>query len=152
MSTFYLNQQTQPTPNTCACTCLAMILNEPVPWVVKQFHERYYRGNTRLDTIMDGLYLEYEVPSPFCRRPMAEYAPGAYLLSVPSLRTRGGFHYILLEMAEDARQYRILDPNIGRDVPFYTTPDDDREHAVPLVSWEVHAFFPLASLKARALH
>lgn len=152
MSAFYLVHQKQPNGETCACTCLAMLSGNMAQKIIDGFHQRYFYDDMSMADILAKMELEYEQWNVFDRRPVNEYPPGATLCSVPSLTRRGGLHYILIEVSEDRGLYRILDPQMGTDNPYYATEADSSSLAAPLISWEVHAHFPLESLKARRLH
>lgn len=152
MSNFYLAHQRQPNKETCACTCVAMLAGHMAQKVIDGFHQRYFYDSLSMADILSEMELTYEIWSPFDKRDIAQYPPGAALCSVPSLTRRGGLHYILIEKSEDNSLYRILDPQMGNDGPYYATEADPSSWAAPLVSWEVHAFFPLENLKARSLH
>jgi len=152
MSDFYLVHQKQPNGETCACTCVAMLSGATAQKVIDGFHQKYFYDDVSMEVILAEMEFAYEIWSPFDKRPIHEYPPGAALCSVPSLTRRGGLHYVLIEKSEDNTLYRVLDPQMGNGCPYYATEADPSSLAAPLISWEVHAFFPLDNLKARRLH
>lgn len=109
-----LNHRTQPTPDTCGCASLAMVLDMDVNILVDQIHHDYISGELWFDEVLDGMCVEYKYMFPNCN---TMRLGKVYIASVPSLNIPDSTHAIVI----DARkEFRILDPNKGREgVKFY---------------------------------
>lgn len=128
--------QTQPLPDACACTCLAMLSGQPAATIIDSYHAGYRDGSMSVFEIMDKLGI------------CAEYAEGhtlhpgnLYLLYVASLNLRGVLHQVIADMREGSLV--IFDPNKGRAGKSYyyvgheQLPPDPL--AVQLTDWGVDA-------------
>lgn len=111
--------QQQPTSNTCASTCIAMLLNTPVEDVVKDFHDKYMRLETGVHQYLTDNGLNVECLT--CEHRQAQWG-NLYLLTVASLNTKGLLHYIILDVRIEGAVI-IYDPNMGKNDKDYYVSD-----------------------------
>lgn len=109
--------QMQPTDDTCASACLAMIINEPVEKVIEEFHKDFFCHETSPS--------EYLTQKLIRNRQLLAcdlniFAGHTYLTTVPSLNYPGLNHYILIQQRRD--HYNVFDPNMGRAGKKYYIP------------------------------
>lgn len=132
-----IQHQTQPTGNTCVCTCIAMLTGKPAQEVVDKWHDLYYSHHEPLMDILEeeGLRVEchYSAGSP-------RILPGKlYMLTVPSLNVEGSLHQVLVDWRDEAVGPVCLDPAKGLpDRKYYTLSEDewdDVTEARLLTSW-----------------
>lgn len=117
-----ITHQTQPSDDTCASACIAMILGIPVEEVIEEFHEDFFNRDINVSEYltMKGvrnkqlLALNDDI-----------YTGRIYLLTVPSLNFPGLMHYMLMEVHEN--YYTLHDPNWGRE---------GKKHYIPS-EWEL---------------
>lgn len=134
-----LKHQTQPTAMSCVCTCLAMLMDEPVIDVVSKYHEDYFNKQTLdMDEILrnEGFIFKHELAGR-----VQTLMPGAiYVLTVASLNIKGGLHQVLVDYRDPAQPV-ALDPAKGYpDRKYYTVDQheaDDKDNAFLLFSWIV---------------
>ena len=134
-----IKHQTQPTPMGCVCTCLAMLMDEPVQDVIDAYHKAYFD-----DQSMDVHDILRENGFTFTHEKAGRVQtllPGTvYLLTVASLNIPGGLHQILVDYREPVMP-RVLDPAKGYSNRKYYTFDtaevDDIKEAFELFSWIV---------------
>lgn len=132
-----LKHQTQPTPMSCVCTCLAMLLEEPAKDVIAKYHEAYFDKQTiEVHDILreNGFIFKHELAGR-----VQTLMPGAiYMLTVASLNIPGGLHQILVDY-RDVAGPRVLDPAKGYGKRKYYTLDhneaDENPQAFLLFSW-----------------
>lgn len=139
MFDYKLVHQTQPTPMSCVCTCIAMLMGEDAQSVIDRYHEKYY-----VERSMDVGDILAEQAFIF-RQEMAGTVltlyPGAvYLLTVASLNIPGSLHQILVDYRDTAGPV-VLDPAKGYGKRKYYTSDqteaDEVSNAFLLFSWIV---------------
>lgn len=134
-----MKHQTQPTPMSCVCTCLAMLMNQPAQDVIDAYHTAYFD-----DQVLDVHDILRENKFTFTHEMAGRVQtllPGAvYLLTVASLNIPGGLHQILVDYREQ-NMPRVLDPAKGYSNRKYYTFDtaevDDVKEAFELFSWIV---------------
>lgn len=134
-----LTQQTQPTPMSCVCTCLAMLMDEPANEVISVYHESYFeKQNIEVHDILreKGFIFTHELAGT-----VQTLLPGAiYMLTVASLNIPGGLHQILVDYRDPAHPV-ALDPAKGyANRKFYTCDSieaDENSDAFLLFSWIV---------------
>lgn len=134
-----LIHQTQPTGDTCVCTCLAMLFGRPATEVIETYHHSYYREQI-LD-VDDILRIESYVFTHELAGRVQTLLPGAvFMLTVPSLNIKGGLHQILVDYRDPERP-QALDPAKGYPGRMYYTIDsieaDEEDNAFLLFSWIV---------------
>ncbi len=129
--------QTQPSENSCVCTCLAMLMGKPAADVVAKWHTKYYMEHETLLEI-----LEEEGFRVHCH-----YAAGAarlvegklYLITVPSLNIEGSFHQVIVDWRDRSKPGVCYDPAKGLEGRKYYTLDmdewDEVDAARLLTSW-----------------
>ena len=134
-----MKEQTQPDGQTCVCTCLAMLMDEPAKEVVAKYHELYYvhQNMDVADILAENAFIFRRELAGTVQRLM----PGAvYLLTVASLNIPGGLHQIAVDF-RDAAAPRVLDPAKGYTGRKYYTFDtieaDEIPNAFVLFSWIV---------------
>lgn len=120
-----ITHQTQPTKFSCAHTCLAMLLGEPVDKVRKVLGDNDCGLSDReIHAALDRfqfLWNHFVYPTMI--------VAGTYLLAVPSLNNLGGSHCIVVQR-DDCGMFKVFDPNKGREgVKVY------EEDGSNLVSW-----------------
>lgn len=133
---------TQPTQDTCASTCIAMITGIPVDIVIQEFHAKYMNHHLSVQS-----YLRHKgynaSPTHVPLFPAALQRGKASVLIVPSLDSEGTFHSVIADgISSESGPMRILDPSKGRLGDRYYTGDPreaeaNPEQAVMLVSWIV---------------
>ena len=117
-----INHQIQPTWDSCVSACIAMISDRLVEEVTEEFHELYIDQKIEVD--------EYLHRKGIKCRPLvsvnAEFMLGRfYMLSVPSLNKDAHMHAILAYWDDD-QQFRIEDPNKGKEGKrYYIEPDKE---------------------------
>ena len=129
--------QTQPTSNTCVCTCLAILLGKPAQEVIDKWHARYY---TQQEVMLDILEEEGFAVECHYSAGRATLLPGfAYLLTVPSLNLEGQMHQVIVDWRDAAVGPVCLDPAKGLpDRKYYTLSEDEWDDVVEarlLTSW-----------------
>lgn len=104
----------QPTHNTCASTCLAMLLDVPAKEVIDEFHSMYFTGEYTVrqylkekGVVADRLYTDGD--------DQALWDGHIYLVTVPSLNIQAGTHYIIIDCRDDDANPIIYDPAKGRE-------------------------------------
>lgn len=108
--TYLISHQTQPTPNTCFSTCLAMIKALPAGVVVSALHEQYFAGDMSTRMALELQQIPFES---FDTADLPAFSrDGAYLVGVPSLNWVGGMHQIIVECLDGMMV--VLDPAMGR--------------------------------------
>lgn len=100
---------TQPTPNTCAHTCLAMVTGESIDSLIERFGDRgICWSDDALILVENGIFPVKITgdghPFPY---------QGVYIVSTPSLNKPGKLHAVVVEANEDG--YVVHDPNSGRE-------------------------------------
>ena len=133
-----IQHQTQPTGNTCVCTCIAMLTGKPAQEVIDKWHTRYYSSQEWLGDILEeeGVSFTY----PVANEPHRLDPGKVYLLTVASLNIEGSFHQLIVDWRSSAPV--VLDPAKGRTPGSkYYTLDldewDEVELARMLTSWVV---------------
>lgn len=131
--------QTQPTNDSCTCTCIAMLTNVPVQSVIDAYHRSYYQlGEIDTKDILDAYQIPYsQIPSG-SNNCVSE--GNIYILTVPSANVPLHFHHVVLDYRIPGNPL-ILDPAKGRDGKRYFTLNeeeaDDFDEALLLPSWIV---------------
>lgn len=132
-----LKHLTQPTQNTCVCTCVAMLLGKTAQEVIDKWHHAYYFQKEFLGDILEeeGLSVEchYSAGS-------AKLLPGnLYMITVPSLNIEGSLHQVIVDWRDAAVGPVCLDPAKGlSDRKYYTLSEDEWDDVVEarlLTSW-----------------
>jgi hypothetical protein len=132
-----LKHQTQPTPMSCVCTCLAMLMDCPAQEVIDKYHRDYFELQvTEVHHILSHEGFIYKQGMAGQVLPLL---PGAlYLLTVASLNIPGGLHQVLVDYRDEALPV-VLDPAKGYKGRKYYTFDtieaDSVEQAFVLSSW-----------------
>ena len=145
-----IKQQIQPTPITCASTCMAMILNIPVKKVIDEFHVKYYtKRNITCAEYLQGKGLKVE-------RMYADFSPKnidyntVYGLIVPSLNIEGGTHMVLMEV-DSQGNWCIYDPNYKKESKKYYIPvkygDNDNDLEVGINSYVIEFSISVDDIK-----
>lgn len=128
-----LTLQKQPTPSTCAQTCLAMALDVPVADVVVIYGTQGMGTRDLLRALDECRILHNVFVFP------TFLVTGWHFAVVPSLNNRGGNHQILIFFDADTGCLTVLDPSRAQT---YAT--DGRD----LLSWqELILFHPGGRLK-----
>jgi len=132
-----LKHLTQPTPTTCVCTCVAMLLGKTAQEVVDKWHDLYYHHQEPLMDILEeeGLSVEYHYSAG-----SAKLLPGnLYMITVPSLNIEGSLHQVIVDWRDTAVGPVCLDPAKGLlDRKYYTLSEDEWDDVVEarlLTSW-----------------
>lgn len=114
-----LQHQIQPTWNSCASTCVAMLLGRPVQDVVNELHDAYMADVCALPHYLHRHGVKFKpavsdggAPDGYVENRI-EFGH-LYLLTVPSLNMDATLHFILLD-ARDDKAVATLDPNMGRE-------------------------------------
>jgi len=103
--------QQQPTDNSCASACIAMLLNVPVEDVIKKFHDQYKAGEININHYLLNRGLTVEpVLSDYWQTKWGHL----YLLAVPSLNTKANLHSIIVDCRLEGK-IDIYDPNMGKE-------------------------------------
>lgn len=128
--------QTQPSENSCVCTCLAMLMGKPASEVIDKWHAKFFMQQ---EVMLDILEEEGFSVKTHYSAGRATLLPGfAYLLTVPSLNLEGQMHQIIADWREGADPV-CYDPAKGRGVCKYYTLDmdewDEVDNARLLTSW-----------------
>lgn len=122
--------QTQILPNSCMSACLAMILSIPQQDIIGSFHEKYIAAKMEPRSVLQAAGMPF-------RRMYADerkMLPGhTYLLSVPSLNIKDGWHCIIAQCVGEQGCY-IVDPNDGRPKKSHSNTTGLSEE-VPLGAW-----------------
>lgn len=117
--------------NNCVSASIAMILNETVEDITKDFHSRY------IDDWMEASDYFKEVGVCFqpCRVGMRHPEVNKiYIAVVASLNVRGGTHSIVIETVEEG--WWVYDPNKGREgVHYYVAGNAEGELECNLTSY-----------------
>lgn len=145
-----IKQQVQPTPITCASTCMAMILNIPVAKVIDEFHEKYYTECN----ITCAEYLQSK--GLIAERMYADFSPKkidyntVYGLIVPSLNIEGGTHMVLMEVDSNGN-WSVYDPNYKKEQKKYYIPvkyeDNDNSLEVGIYSYVIEFSVSVDNIK-----
>jgi len=98
-----LVHQTQPTPYTCAHTCLAMVLGRPVEEVMHEVKELAGMNTHDLLNALERYGVMHALTM------FGALWSGWQLVTVPSLNVRGGTHKVLVHW--EAGKYHVLDPS-----------------------------------------
>jgi len=111
-----INHLQQPTGDTCESTCIAMVTGIPLDQVVKEFHDHYCTGK-----LEPAKYLmRFKIHPRLCKT--TERYPQwdkVYIVTVPSLNTKGLNHSIVWDLRDD--ETPIYDPCKGRKGAHYYT-------------------------------
>lgn len=109
--------QQQPTWNSCASTCMAMMLDLPAQQVIDEFHEDYITHKTRpYDYLRSkGLDVRYGVIDQ-----LFEWDT-VYMVTVPSLNLLSVNHFVVMDFRDE--NWKIYDPNNGKEGKKYYTND-----------------------------
>ena len=101
--------QQQPTPRTCAHTCLSMVTGVPVEDLIERFGDRGLAFPEEACVLIEnGIFPVNTTGSHH------EFAlEGVYLVSTPSLNLPGKLHMVVVEASADG--YVVYDPNTGRE-------------------------------------
>lgn len=101
--------QQQPTPRTCAHTCLAMVTGASVEDLIERFGDRPLGFPEEACVLIEhGIFPVNATGSPH------EFAlEGVYLVSTPSLNLPGKLHMVVVEASPEG--YVVHDPNTGRE-------------------------------------
>lgn len=131
-------QQTQPTPLSCACTCIAMLVGKPAQEMIDEHHYSFYHEGAELCCILDAEGINYKT---YRTTETMRMVPGfLYLLTVPSLNIKGGNHEVLVDF-RDVTNPVCYDPAKGYKDRFYYTFDemevDENVWAFGLHSWVI---------------
>lgn len=134
-----LKHQTQPTPMSCVCTCLAMLMGAVVEDVIAKYHKAYFDDQTT--DVGDILRAEaFIFEHKMAGRVETLYPGHVYLLTVASLNIPGGLHQVLVDYRDPATPI-ALDPAKGYGTRKYYTLDQDEadevDNAFLLFSWIV---------------
>lgn len=115
--------QQQPTADSCASACIAMLLDAPVEKVIEKFHDKYinHEMNVHHYLLNHGLAVECLT----CEHWQAQWG-NLYLLTVASLHKKGVLHYIILDVRLEG-VVDIYDPNMGKEGKKYYV-DDNKEN------------------------
>jgi len=99
----------QPTPRTCAHTCLAMVTGESIEALIERFGDRGLGfAEEACVLIENGIFPVNATGSPH------EFGlEGVYLVSTPSLNLPGKLHMVVVEASPEG--YIVHDPNTGRE-------------------------------------
>lgn len=107
----------QPTSQTCAHACLAMVTGLPVEHFMERFKEPELGLNEETIAFIES-HIYPRKTDPY--NPYPHF--GIYLVTTPSLNQVGRSHAIIVEAREDS--WKVYDPNAGRpNMNVYT--DDD---------------------------
>ncbi|WP_277963880.1 hypothetical protein [Pseudomonas sp. RIT-To-2] len=107
---FLITHQTQPTPNTCFSTCLAMIQCVPAGVMVGKIHEWYFAGSVSTRQALDKVGIPFES---FDTADLPAFGrDGVYMVAVPSINEPGWLHQVLCECYDG--NFIVHDPNRGR--------------------------------------
>ena len=104
-----IDHLTQPTPDSCTSTCLAMLLKQPIKKILMEFHDSYRENNTTPGSYLGSYYMRYGERLTDDTR---LYFGWIYLLSVPSLNRPGELHHIIADARENEEIW-IYDPARG---------------------------------------
>jgi len=115
-----IKHQQQPTNNSCVSTCIAMILNQPVDQIIKEFHKDYLNQEINVD---EYLHIRGIKCRPLMSTGSVMIWERIYFLSVPSLNVLGYWHQILGYFDNDGN-FKIQDPNKGREDKLYYVEHD----------------------------
>lgn len=131
-------QQTQPTPLSCVCTCIAMLVGKPAQEMIDKYNNDFYFGEWTLCDILDTERVEY---NNYRTTELMRMIPGfLYLLTVPSLNIKGGNHEVLVDYRNAAGPV-CYDPAKGYEDRLYYTFDemeaDENVWAFGLHSWVI---------------
>jgi len=115
----------QPTHNTCASACLAMLTQRPIEQIIEEFHHEYQKGHT--DELRYLLEKGYDITIPSVKDSFLIRSETICLACVPSLNIKGGMHCVVVDLRSDSAA--LYDPNYGRErVWSYTLDDTDEEN------------------------
>ena len=133
----------QTLPNNCASACIAMILNEDVETVTKEFHDKYIGQKLEVHEYLESKNIWFRR----CLAGERSVTIGfVYILGVPSLNIKGGSHYIVVECVEGG--WFVYDPNDGKEGKYsYSKLNTDDDFYLPIVSWEPHYEFSRINLE-----
>lgn len=101
--------QNQIDDKGCVSACLAMLLNEPVDKIHKEFNDKYHSYDIWPDDFLMGSGLKVSEVS---MKHEAKLGEGVYLVSVPSLNIVAGTHQIIFDYR--GNKFKLYDPNKGR--------------------------------------
>lgn len=125
-----IKPQQQPTFDTCASACLAMITGIDVQEVIDEFHADYFAGKKRpSDYLLEHGY-HFRMGTD---EELGLFKDRLYLLTVPSLNIEAGLHFVVADTRPS--KTHIHDP--ARTMPgkkFYRTNFGSDE---PLNEYEV---------------
>lgn len=134
-----LTHQTQPTPMSCVCTCLAMLMDTPAHEVIDKYHKAYF--DKQIVNVHDILRENAFIFEHKMAGQVETLYPGAvYMLTVASLNIPGGLHQVMVDYRDPATPI-ALDPAKGYGTRKYYTLDQDEadevDNAFLLFSWIV---------------
>lgn len=130
----------QPTTNTCASACIAMLADMSINQVLNEFHNKYTSHQITLQgyLLSKGVQITTPMFKPSFPAPLTQGR--VYILTVPSLNEQGMFHSIVVDTREGPA--KIYDPCEGLvGMKFYQNSLSDLL-AVPLRSWIIEAYIP----------
>jgi len=131
-----IKHQQQPTSDTCASTCIAMLLGVPVNDVISKFHDKYKAGEMNIDHYLKNNGLAVE---PILSNYWQAQWGKLYLLAVPSLNSKANLHSIILDCRLEGI-VDIYDPNMGKkDKDYYVLVGKENKtvHEHGLISYMV---------------
>lgn len=114
-----------------------MLLGVPVAKVLKKIPHPYGIDQRELYEILEACKFQWNA---FVFGRLA--ASGTYLLTVPSVNTLGGGHFILVQYANSWKHAKVFDPNMGLPGQrFYVTRSKHKNPlAVPIGTWSDTVF------------
>ncbi|RTR01958.1 hypothetical protein [Halomonas nitroreducens] len=99
----------QPTANTCAHACLAMVTGESIDALIERFGDRGICWEDDALVLVENGIFPVKIAGAGHPFPWV----GAYLVSAPSLNQPGKLHAVIVEASETG--YVVHDPNTGRE-------------------------------------
>ena len=128
-----ITHQVQPTPTSCASTCIAMLLNIDVNIVIDEFHDGFMSHNEDMSGYLKRKGLD--IVELMSTNNMIMWDK-VYLMTVPSLNLKGINHYIVGDSRGDL--FKVYDPNKGKDGKFYyCNEDDDNPLSFRIQTWSL---------------
>lgn len=109
-----IKHQMQPTPTSCASTCIAMLLDVPAEEIIEQFHDKYKSGEMNIDQFLTSKNINVE---PLLTSYWQAKWDGLYFAIVPSLNMKANLHEIIIDTRND--DVIIYDPNMGKEGKYY---------------------------------
>lgn len=134
---------TQTLDNNCASACLSMITRRDVGVITDVFHAAYVNDEINPHDYLDRIGIKYRR----CMAAERSLSPDCvYIMAVPSLNTRGGGHYIVIDCVSMERGWYVLDPNDGRHDRVSYSKHIHEGETFEIENWSPHYEFKLVDL------